>query len=331
MKPYAKEFWKELALALWMGLILPASLLGLAVGMDDRQQNSTTQTTPTSTLAPSEQAQQPLSSVIINVLNEGTVTEMDLETYLAGVVLGEMPADFEAEALKAQAVVARTFTLRSEQIGKHNAAAVCTDSNCCQAYISPESYLSQGGTQENIDRIYAAVTDTQGMVLTYNGELIEATYFSCSGGSTEDAVAVWGTDVPYLRATDSPGEEQAAHYTDTVSFSADEFMKALGLKLDGAPKTWLGSVTYTAGGGVDTMLIGNVSFSGTELRNLLALRSTAFTMTADDTTITITTRGYGHRVGMSQYGADAMAANGSSYDKILAHYYQGTKLVQWTH
>ena len=168
--------------------------------------------------------------------------------------------------------------------------------------------------------------DTSGYVLTYQGELIEATYFSCSGGSTEDAVAVWGTDVPYLRATDSPGEENAAHYTDTVTFTPAEFANALSLELTGNPAGWLGKVTYTAGGGVDTMEIGGISFKGTALRKILNLRSTAFTMSAGENGITVTTKGYGHRVGMSQYGADAMAVAGSSFAEILAHYYRGTTL-----
>ena len=264
---------------------------------------------------------------MIRVLTDESVAEeMELEEYLVGVVLAEMPVSFEPEAQKAQAVVARTFTLRSAQRGKHAEAAVCMDSGCCQAYIAPEEYLEKGGTEEGIDRMRDAVEQTTGQVLTYEGALIEATYFSCSGGATEDAVAVWGTDVAYLRSVDSPGEEYATHYTDTVTYKADAFADALGLNLTGSPETWLGKATYTAGGGVDTMLIGGVSFKGTDLRKALGLRSTAFTMTAEGDCITVTTRGYGHRVGMSQYGADAMAAAGSSYEEILTHYYQGTVL-----
>ena len=132
--------------------------------------------------------------------------EMELNEYLTGVVLGEMPISFELEAQKAQAVVARTYTMRAwYRGGRHDGAAVCTDSTCCQSYISPVDYMSAGGTQSGVDRIYAAVEATGLEVLTYQGELIEATYFSCSGGSTEDAVAVWGTDYPYLRSVDSPG------------------------------------------------------------------------------------------------------------------------------
>jgi stage II sporulation protein D len=160
-------------------------------------------------------------------------------------------------------------------------------------------------------------------VLTYEGSLIEATYFSCSGGSTEDAAAVWGTDFSYLRAVDSPGEEHAAHYTDTVSFTVDELEQRLGVALAGE---WIGRVSYTAGGGVDTILIGGKCFTGKEIRTILGLRSTVFEMEVSGETVAITTRGFGHRVGMSQYGADAMAVSGSSYEEILAHYYPGTTI-----
>ena len=139
---------------------------------------------------------------------------------------------------------------------------------------------------------------------------------------------MWGADFPYLRAVDSPGEEAAPHDTDTVTFTPQAFQNALGRSLSGSPGTWFGPVTYTDGGGVDTMVIAGEVYGGTQLRSLLSLRSTAFTVAATDTQITVTTKGYGHRVGMSQYGADAMAATGSSYAEILAHYYPGTELVR---
>ena len=316
------EFWKEVRLAAVMGLVVPGIILSIAVSCYEPRQQSEHAKTPTEVTKP----------VTIPVFHEGSVTEMELNDYLTGVVLAEMPASFEPEAQKAQAVVARTYTIRAwERGGKHEGAAVCTDSSCCQGYISEEGYIAKGGTEESVEKMRAAVIDTADMVLTYEGELIEATYFSCSGGSTEDAVAVWGTDVPYLQAVSSPGEEHATHYTDTVNFTAENFASALGLKLSGDPAFWFGPVTYTAGGGVATMEIGGTSVTGTTLRGALGLRSTAFTVAVESDTITITTRGYGHRVGMSQYGADAMALQGSTYAEILAHYYQGTTLSQWVH
>lgn len=322
-----KPFWKEFCLAGLMGFVLPAAVLSAAVAIK-RRPPQVWETEPPQTYR--EEADMGTVQTLLPVLTADGTVEMAVDDYLTGVVLAEMPSSFEPEALKAQAVVARTYAVRAHMRGsKHANAAVCTDSACCQGYIAPEDYIAGGGTQAGVEKICSAVAATSGYVLTFDGELIEATYFSCSGGSTEDAVAVWGTDVPYLRATSSPGEEGAAHFTDTVTYSAEKFETLLSLTLRGSPQTWLGPVTYTAGGGINTMTIGGTEFSGTELRKLLGLRSTAFTMTAGEDSVTVTTRGYGHRVGMSQYGADAMAATGSDYAAILAHYYQGTTLVLW--
>ena len=230
----------------------------------------------------------------------------------------------------AQAVAARTFACRQQLRGKHPDADVCTESACCQACLSEEQLRARLGDKFEAawDKASAAVQATEGEVLTYDGALIEATYFSCSGGSTEDAAAVWGTEFPYLQAVASPGEEKAAHYTDTVRFSVEAFQNALGVTLSGSPGSWFRDVTYTDGGGVDTIVIGGTTYRGTELRSLLGLRSTAFSVSTTEDTVTVTTRGYGHRVGMSQYGADAMAVTGSTCPEILAHYYPGTTLTK---
>lgn len=178
----------------------------------------------------------------------------------------------------------------------------------------------------SLTKVSDAVNSTQNQVLTYNGRLIEATYFSCSGGRTEDAQAVWGTEIPYLQAVDSPGEEGATYFTDTVKYSAREFAALLGLVPSGSPASWLGAVTYTDGGGVDTMVIAGRVYKGTTLRQKLDLRSTVFSIVPAGNFVHIFTRGFGHRVGMSQYGAEAMAVSGSDYGQILAHYYPGAVL-----
>ena len=269
------------------------------------------------------------AAVTLTVLNRsGNLQQMTLEDYLLGVVLAEMPASFEPEALKAQAVVARTYTCKRMEGGKHDAAAVCMDPGCCQGFRAPADYLDEGGKQTAVDKVRSAVKSTDGQVLHYDGSLIDATYFSCSGGSTEDAVAVWGQDVPYLRAVDSPGEEDAPRFTDSVSFTSSEFAGKLGLSDQGDPASWFGAVRYTEGGGVDTMVIRGKTFTGPRLRSALGLRSTAFSVSVDGKTITVTTRGFGHRVGMSQYGAQAMAQSGSSCAEILALYYTGAELVR---
>ena len=317
-----KTFGEELLLAIFMGLILPGVMVSAAVlfsGEDDY--------VPPDTAAQTIPAAESVPLTMRQRNTDGTVVERDLDTYLVGVVLAEMPAFFETEALKAQAVVARTYTRRAyETGGKHSDGSVCTQSSCCQAYISESDYLEKGGREADVEKVRSAVLATSGQVLTYEGKLIEATYFSCSGGVTEDAQAVWGTDFPYLRSVESPGEEDAAYYAHTVSFTSAEFRQALGKDLPGAPSDWFGSVTYTPGNGVDAMEIGGQFYKGTELRKLLGLRSTVFSVSVDGDTVSVQTRGYGHRVGMSQYGADAMAVRGSTYAEILAHYYQGTAL-----
>lgn len=270
---------------------------------------------------------EPVNNDLVLVYDEGIIHSVPVESYITCVVLAEMPASFEMEAIKAQAVVARTYTYRKMSHPKHGGAAVCTDSNCCQAYTTVDDYIEKGGKMDSVDRIVQAVSETTGQVMTYKGELIEATYFSCSGGKTEDAAAVWGAEVPYLQSVESPGEENANHYTETVKLTATQFCEKLGIYPDGAIETWVGKITYTDGGGVSAIEIGDQTISGTQMRKSLNLRSTSFVITAIGDTVTITTKGFGHRVGMSQYGADAMAVSGSSYQEILFHYYQGVQLI----
>lgn len=316
--------WKQLLAVLVLGFVMPLVVLEIGITGNSAPQDLPEQTVPP-TQAPTEPTAQELFIPVLT--REGTVQLMALEEYILGVVLAEMPASFEAEALRAQAVVARTYTLRRHTLAdRHTGAAICTDSGCCQAYMTEEEYLTRLGTRKDVEKIRQAVADTEGLVLTYEDQLAETTYFSCSGGMTEDAQAVWGEWIPYLQAVQSPGEEAAGNYTGSVYFTAEEFCAALGRQLEGSPESWLGKVTRTQGDGVAYMFIGGISYSGTSLRQLLGLNSTAFTMTADPLGIAVTTRGKGHRVGMSQYGADAMALGGSDYARILAHYYPGTRI-----
>ena len=312
-----RPLWKDILAAVWLGILIPGIVLNAFV-LKQKHRELTTE--PVLQVQPAEKP-----GPCIPVRDpDGTCIHMPMDTYLTGVLLAEMPADFQEEALKAQAVAARTYTWKACTTGgKHGDGSVCTDSVCCQAYIPEETYLVRGGTAENLEKMRQAVEATTAMVLTYEGDLIEATYFSSSGGSTEAALAVWGTDFPYLQAVSSP--EEAA--VETVAYSLPEFQKRLGRSLSENPEEWLGPVTYTDGGGVATMEICGETYTGPELRRMLGLRSTAFRVSVEGESITITTRGYGHRVGMSQYGANAMAEGGSNYQKILQHYYPGTCLV----
>jgi len=318
-----KRIWKEFAIAAVISLVVPWVMV-CTVGYLQREKPKLEEPVPT---VEGVETQPSRLHETIDVWKDGQLQNMFLDEYITGVLLAELPGSFHIEAKKAQAVVARTYALRTaENNGKHP-GAVCTDSGCCQGYLDPAVFTDRGGDGIYIEQARQAVADTAGLVLTYEGELIEATYFSCSGGKTEDAVAVWGTDVPYLRSVVSPGEEGASVYEDTVIFSVNEFQKALGVTISGDPDTWFGTVDYTEGNGVASMQIGGRQYTGTQLRQKLGLRSTAFTVEVTSQGIRITTKGFGHRVGMSQYGADAMAKSGSTFRQILAHYYPGTVLL----
>ncbi len=295
---------------------------------------------PTPAMAPAaetEAAGEPAGfdeNYMVRMESSGEIVELPLDVYLTGVVLGEMPPSFEPAALEAQTVAARTFTLRQRSTPKHADADVCGDGRCCQQYLPPEQVREKlgGGAAACEEKVAAAVAGTDGLVAVYNGALIDAVYFSASGGSTEAAAAVWGGEVPYLRPVESPGETDR-YEGDTVRVDLETFCavvqaQAPEARLEGQPAGWFGAVTETAGGGVDQMEIGGAVLAGTELRRLFGLRSTRFTVAVEDHAIVFTTCGYGHRVGMSQYGAQAMAQAGADFRAILTHYYTGVQIVQ---
>ena len=257
----------------------------------------------------------------VTVSVEGTERRMALSDYLCGVLMGEMPGSFPLEALKAQAVAARTYTLQRLEAG----GALSDDPAECQAFCDPDQAGTKYGEQADavMEKLRRAVEETDGQVMIYDGTLITATYFSCSGGRTESAQAVWGSSVPYLLSVDSPGEEGADSFESRIELSRAELMERLEI-----PDTEIREITYTEGGGVETMTIGGRSFSGVELRQRLGLRSTNFQIDISGDTVTVDVKGFGHRVGMSQYGAKAMAERGQSYREILAWYYTGAELTE---
>lgn len=308
-----------------IGLIVPMVVMQIGARVIPPVQDSQSTTTqPTQQTNPQVNQKQPEK---INVLKaSGEIEEMELEEYLVGVILAEMPTSYSSAALQAQAVVARTFTLKRQQEQRHKLGAVCTDYACCQAYVSEEDYLDGLGYEEDVKKAAEAVKATEAEVVLYEDDLILATYFSCSGGRTEEAVAVWGVDYPYLQAVESPGEENMTDYMKQMFFSEEELEQALNRELTGSPQSWLGWTTYTTGGGVNTMYFAGFQYSGVELRSLLKLNSTVFTMKAQDGGVLITTLGKGHRVGMSQCGAEVMALEGCTYQEILKHYYPGIRI-----
>lgn len=262
---------------------------------------------------------------------EGTL-DLTMAEYLPGVIAAEMPASFPAEALKAQAVAARTDTVwRQAGRSPHPDGACCSDPGCCKAWLSEGELRGRWG--EDFDRWSAAVREaaeaTDGLVLLYGGEPIFAAFHACSPGRTEASENVWIEALPYLRSVSSPETaDTVPGFTSAVVLSWDELRQTAeteypGLVLTGPGEAWLTDAVYTESGRLLTVKLGDTTLTGTQLRFLLGLRSTAVTWTCGEEEIRFEARGYGHGVGMSQYGARQMALEGADWMTILAHYYPG--------
>ncbi len=263
------------------------------------------------------------------------VEEVALDTYLCHVVSAEMPVDFEKEALKAQAIVARTYTIYKINHKKHDNADICDDSNCCQAWISKEDRLARwdGDKEEKWKKIEDCVNETKGKIITYNNEPINAFFHSNSGGKTELPVDVWGggSNMPYLQVVETAGEDGYTQYNSEVELSNEEIVEKLkekyaDIQIDFNNEEDIKILEYTSSGRVKTIKFGNHEISGTEARTIFGLRSTNFEIEKIDGKIKFTVTGYGHGVGMSQTGADSMAKSGSSAEDIINHFYVGIEI-----
>ena len=326
------------ALALLLVLFLLPLLLFGTGGLEQTEQAAPTGELPIdrTVVTPSPSAD---SQTQIRVaLTDGSVLTLGLDQYLWRVVAAEMPASFELEALKAQAAAARTYTLSKlgRTVEKHPDANVCTDITCCQAYIDPDQAAANWGDNgaAYTAKITSAVSETDGMAVLYDGQPIQAVFFSSAAGRTVDAVEVWGNSVPYLTGVDSPEGEEVPNYHSTVTFTLEEFKSKLlaqypDADLSGDPAGWFQNTVPNSAGGVEQVDVGGVTVSGGALRTLLGLRSTSFTVTAGSQGVTFSVTGYGHGVGMSQYGANALAKQGKTYDEILKWYYTGVEVAPY--
>ena len=270
----------------------------------------------------------------------GEIEELPLDTYVKGVVAAEMPADYEEEALKAQAVVARTYTIYTiiHNNNKHENADLCDNSNCCQAWISKDDRLSkweEDKRDQYLKKIEEAVDSTNGKIITYNGEVIDAFFHSNSGGVTETPVNVWGgTNYPYLQSVQTAGEEGYKQYSSEVKLTKDEFINKIkethpNLNIDFNDEHSIEIIEYTESNRVKTIKIGNINLSGVEIRKILGLKSTKFEVKVDNDNVIFTVTGYGHGVGMSQTGADSMAKQNSSYEDIIHHFYTDVEIIDY--
>lgn len=278
----------------------------------------------------------------VTVLIQGQAETLPLSQYLRGVVAAEMPASFPPEALKAQAVAARTYTLYKLQAyeqgvdipDSHKGAQLCDDFSHCKAYVDldqVEESLWGEDAAEYRAVIDSAVSDTDGMVVSYQGEPIAAVFHAASSGRTEDSLDVWGASHPYLTSVESPGEQDCPKYQGQVSIEPSQFAETF---LAAHPEadfsqpadTWFRDSHRSQSGGVIDVLVGGVRVSGAEVRGLLGLNSANFTLQASEEALVFSTLGYGHGVGLSQYGARALALEGKSFSDILKWYYQGTEI-----
>ena len=269
--------------------------------------------------------------------SNNNIQEINLDEYLYGVVAAEMPADFSEEALKAQAVVARTYTVYKiiNNNSKHGEAQICDDSKCCQAWISKDDRFEkwkENEREENWRKIVNAVNSTQGKIIMYENKPINAFFHSNSGGKTEIPINVWGgSGLTYLQVVETSGEENYSQYSSEVIISKEELQNIMSneysdFTIDYNDTNCIEILEYTTSGRVKTIKIGNKNLSGVEARSIFKLKSTNFNTYIEGNNIRFTVKGYGHGIGMSQTGADSLAKEGKNYEEIINHFYIGVQI-----
>ncbi len=271
----------------------------------------------------------------------GDTESIDFEEYIMGVVACEMPSTFHSEALKAQAVAARTYStakfMNAKTLGNSNVhpqAPLC-DTTHCQVYKNEKDLKTVKGSnwmKTEWPKIISAVKNTKSQLLYYNGKLVEqALFHSSSGGKTENSEDVFASAVPYLKSVESPYEESATHRNEQTTLSLNDFTAKLNkydssLNLKDVSKGTIKILKRSSGNRVEKMQVGNSYLTGRQIREALDLHSANFSVKVSNKNITFTSNGSGHGVGMSQYGANGMANEGYGYKKILSHYYSGTEV-----
>ncbi|MBM7095610.1 stage II sporulation protein D [Bacillus sp. H-16] len=323
-----------------MGVILVIpSLLVVWFADDEPEQAAQEATASIDSLQQQEQTQSAQSAggeLTVSVFRSQseTIEEVDFESYIAGVVASEMPASYEKEALKAQALTARTYIIRQmtspSDVNIPEGADV-TDTVMHQVFQDQEELKARHGDnyEDMMAKIEEAVAETKGEVITFNGSPITATFFSTSNGYTENSEEYWENEIPYLRSVESPWDKESPRFNGERTFTVPEFESTLGVSVAGISGSAIGDITErTTGGRVGKVRFGDTEFTGREIRDKLELDSSDFTITRNGTEIVVTTRGWGHGVGMSQFGADGMAKEGKTYQDIIHHYYKDVQITE---
>ena len=328
-----RVIWVSILLGI-AGILLPAFFGGRGVDASPFESQPPEEVSP----SPSPSYVQMKAKIsdkdtVVSVMSGEDIKDIAMAEHLPLVLAAEMPASFEKEALRAQAVAARTYILycTKHENPKHADADVCCDSSCCLACLEENELRASWGAayEENMEAIRSAVKDTDGQVLYYEDEPILASFHSSSAGMTEAGSELWG-DVPYLVCVSSPEtEKDVPDFVTTVEVSAENMKETILLikpeaAFSGSGETWIGERVLDESGRVKTISVGGQTLTGSEMRKLFSLRSTAFTLEYTKGIFVFTVTGYGHGLGLSQYGANVMAKNGFDYLEILAHYYPNT-------
>lgn len=279
-------------------------------------------------------------NISVYIKSEDKVCDMEVEQYIKEVTAAEMPAEFELEALKAQAVAARTYLTNRVRVYKknqppeeHKGALICTDSTHCKAWISEEKKKEQWGNdfKKNWEKISEAVDSTKNLIITYNSQPISAVFHSTSSGTTENAKDVWGGDVGYLVSVKSEGDLKSPKFNSEAEFSLEDFKKIAqeNIKDVNWENGLVSNIVRSDAGGIKTLSVGGVDVKGSDFRFMYGLRSTNIEIEFLENSIKMYVKGYGHGVGMSQYGANYLAQEGKNFEEILKTYYSGVEIEEY--
>ena len=313
------------------GLLVPALMLMLplaAVNMPETAVEVGVESEPPKTYAVKE------NTFKIYDKASDTVTEMSAQDYIFGVTAAEMPALYSEEALKAQAVAAYTFALYRQAENSDKAYDITTDYTTDQSFITEEKARERWGdnADEYAEKLKKAISEVKDLAIIYDGKPILAVYHAVSSGKTEDCVNVWGNDPPYLKSVDSSFDRLCPNYISSLTVSCETFCEKLSdsVPFSGEPSGYLGVAERTAAGTVKSLNICGEKISGFKIRSAFSLRSANFEVSYKDGEFTFTVYGYGHGVGLSQFGAESMAKQGSDFKEILTHYYSGCRVDKFT-
>ncbi len=292
----------------------------------------TTPTTPKETLSVSDKTDENVETIAVFRTSESKTVDMTMFEYVCGSVAAEMPLVYHEEALKAQAVACYTNALRLKNSEKSSTSGnISDDTTVHQGYIDEQQRREKWG--DDFDKYEAklkkAVKAVENQALYYSGELCVAAFYAISSGTTENAENIWGTPVDYLKSVDSAGDKLSPQYASTVTLTKDDFIKhgkALGINDISSLKNAVKITKKSDVGTVLSVTVCGEKYSGEELRSVFSLRSPVFTVKTDESSVTFSVKGYGHGVGLSQYGADYLARQGQSYTEILHHYYTGVDI-----